>query len=107
MANDRSGASAGSVALAFLSGAMLGAIGAFLFAPQPGQESRERLLRCVRRTSDDLREMTDKATDAWDDVVTKGREFVHEASSTVKEAIEVGRDAMHREREKGSHDPSV
>ena len=104
MANDQSGASAGSVALAFLSGALLGAVAAFLYAPQPGRESRERLAGYARRTGEDLRDIRDKATDAWEDVVVKGREFIDEASSAVKEAIDAGRDAMRRERDQNTHD---
>ncbi|WP_447971701.1 YtxH domain-containing protein [Nitrospira sp. M1] len=104
MGNNRSSASAGSVALAFLSGALVGAVGAFLLAPQGGRESRERLVGYARRTGEDIRELREKATDALDDVVLKGRDFVDEASSAVKEAIEAGRDAMRRERDQHSHD---
>ena len=104
MANNQSGASAGSVALAFLSGALLGAVTAFLLAPQPGRESRERLVGYARRTGEDLREIRDKATDAWDEVMMKGRDFIDEASSAVKEALDAGRDAMRREREQNTED---
>ena len=107
MGNDNSGASAGSVALAFLSGALLGGVAAFLLAPQPGRESRERLAGYARRTTEDLTEIRDKATDAWEDVVSKGREFIDEASSAVKEAIDAGRDAMRRERDQNTHDHTV
>ena len=104
MANNQSGASAGSVALAFLSGALLGAVGAFLLAPQPGRESRERLVGYARRTGEDLRELSERATEAWEDVVTRGREFVEEVSSAAKEAIDAGREAMRRERNQDIHD---
>ena len=104
MGNNQSGASAGSVALAFLSGALLGAVTAFLLAPQPGRESRERLMGYARRTGEDLREMRDKATDAWEEVSLKGREFIDEASSAVKEALDAGREAMRREREQNTQD---
>lgn len=104
MASNQSGPSAGSVALAFLSGALLGAVTAFLLAPQPGRESRERLMGYARRTGEDLREIREKATDTWDEVVSKGREFIEEASSAVKEALDAGREAMRREREQSSQD---
>ena len=104
MANNQSGASSGSVALAFLSGALLGAVTGFLLAPQPGRDSRERLAGYARRTSEDLREIRDRATDAWDDVVLKGRDFVEEASSAVKDALDAGRDAMRRERDQSRQD---
>ena len=104
MASNQSGASAGSVALAFLSGALLGAVTGFLLAPQPGRESRERLAGYARRTGEDLREIRGKATDAWEDVMTKGRDFIDEASSAVKEALDAGREAMRRERNQGTQD---
>ena len=84
--------------------ALLGAVTAFLLAPQPGRESRERLVGYARRTGEDLRQMSDKATDAWEEVVLKGQDFIDEASSAVKEALDAGRDAMRREREQSTQD---
>ena len=103
MANN-SGASAGSVALAFLSGALLGAVAAVMLAPQPGRESRERVTGYARRTGNDLRDLKDRATDSVEEVVGRGRELVDEVSCAVREALEAGRDAMRREREMNSID---
>jgi gas vesicle protein len=99
-----SGASAGSVALAFLSGALLGAVTAVILAPQTGRESRERVTGYARRTGDDLRDLKDRATDSVEEVVGRGRELVDEVSCAVREALEAGRDAMRREREMNSLD---
>lgn len=99
-----SGASAGSVALAFLSGALLGAVTAVMLAPQPGRESRERITGYARRTGDDLRDLKDRATDSIEEVVGRGREMVDEVSCAVREALDAGRDAMRREREMNSLD---
>jgi len=99
-----SGASAGSVALAFLSGALLGAVTAVILAPQTGRESRERVTGYARRTSNDLRDLKDRATDSVEEVVGRGRELVDEVSCAVREALEAGRDAMRREREMNSLD---
>ena len=91
---ENNGASAGSVALAFLSGMLLGATTAFLLAPQTGRESRESLLRAARRAGDDFRDISGQANYTWDDVVSKSREFMAEASSVVKDAVDAGREAM-------------
>jgi gas vesicle protein len=99
-----SGASAGSVALAFLSGALLGAVTAVMLAPQPGRDSRERLTGYARRTGEDLREVKDRATDTVEEVVGRGRELIEEISCAVREALEAGREAMRREREMNSQD---
>ena len=105
MSENNSGASAGSVALAFLSGILLGAATAFLLAPQTGRESRETLLRAARRAGDDLRDLSGRATETWDDVVSKGREFVNEAGAIVKDAIDTGRDSLRRERVSSLDEP--
>ena len=99
-----SGASAGSVALAFLSGALLGDVTAVILAPQTGRESRERVTGYARRTGADLRDLKDRATDSVEEVVGRGRELVDEVSCAVREALEAGRDAMRREREMNSLD---
>lgn len=101
MADQQGGASAGSVALAFLSGILLGATTAFLLAPQTGRESRERLLGMARRTGEDFRDWSGKASGTWEDVLTKGREFVGEASSIVRDAVDAGREAIQRESNEG------
>lgn len=99
-----SGASAGSVALAFLIGALLGVVTAVMLAPQPGRDSRERLTGYARRTGEDLRELKDRATDTVEEVVGRGRELIEEISCAVREALEAGREAMRREREMNSQD---
>ena len=100
------GASAGSVALAFLSGILLGATTAFLLAPQTGRESRESLLRAARRASNDFQDISERATHTWDDVVSKSREFMAEASSVAKDAVDAGQEAMRPLRDP-SHDKPV
>ncbi len=107
MGNNSSGTSAGSVLVAFLSGMALGAVTAFLLAPQTGRESRETISRMARRASDDLRDLSDKATDTWDEVVTKGREFLDEAGGIVKDAVDAGREAMHQDRPSSTERPNL
>lgn len=106
MGGNNSGASAGSVALAFLSGMLLGATTAFLLAPQTGRESREGLLRAARRAGDDFRDISDRATHTWDDVVHKSREFMSEASSVVKDAVDAGKEAMRPLRDSPRDEPT-
>ena len=103
---DNNGASAGSVALAFLSGMLLGATTAFLLAPQTGRESRESLLRAARRAGDDFKDISDRATHTWDDVVSKSREFMSEASSVVKDAVDAGKEAMRPARDSSRDEPT-
>ncbi len=98
MGNYDSGASAGGVLAAFLSGMTLGAVAVLLLAPQTGRESRETLARLARQAGEDMRDFSERATDTWDDVVHKSRAVLDEAGDVVKEATDAGREAMHRSR---------
>ena len=99
MANDR-GCSLGSVGLAFMGGGLLGAAMALLLAPQSGRESREQLRGYARRGEEKIHEFADTATQVVEQAVDRGREFVRENKSVLTEAVEVGRAAMSRERER-------
>lgn len=99
MADDR-GFSPGAVGLAFLSGALVGVTVALLLAPQSGRETREQLRGYARKAEDDLRDLAGKATEAFDQVVERGRAVIHENKSIVSEALDAGREAMRRERDR-------
>jgi len=78
MADDERGFSPGTVILAFLSGALLGAAGALLLAPQSGRETREQLRGYARKTEENMRDLAGKANEAYEEALEKGREFVQE-----------------------------
>ena len=99
MADDR-GPSAARVLLAFLSGAALGAVAALLLAPQTGRESREQLRGYGRRAEDNLRDLAGRAGEALEEVVEEGKEFVDSKKAVLREAFDVGREAMRRERDR-------
>ena len=99
MADDR-GCSLGAVGLAFVTGGLAGAAMALLLAPQAGRESQEQLRGYARRAEDHVHELADKATDLMDQAVDKGHEFVQEKKMVLAEAVEAGRTAMQRERER-------
>lgn len=91
-------ASAGGVAIAFLGGLTIGAVAGVLLAPQTGRESREIVRRVARQVGDDMRDFSEKASDTWCDVVTKGRELLNEAETVVKDAVDVGRESVQQMR---------
>jgi gas vesicle protein len=86
--------------LAFLSGGLVGAAVALLLAPQSGRESREQVRGYGRRAEENIHELADKATQALDQAMDKGHEFVQEKKAVLTEAVEAGRAAMSRERER-------
>lgn len=99
MADDR-GCSLGAMGLAFVGGGLVGAVIALLLAPQSGRESREQLREYARRAEEQANELAEKATQVMDQTVDKGHEFVQEQKMVLAEALEAGRTAMHRERER-------
>ena len=99
MGNDR-GCSLGAVGLAFLTGGLAGAAVALLLAPKSGHESREQLRGYARRAEEHVHELAEKATDLMEQAVDKGHDFVQEKKMVLTEAVEAGRTAMHRERER-------
>lgn len=99
MADDR-GSSAAAVVLVFLSGAALGAVAALLLAPQTGRESREKLRGYARRAEGNLCGLAGRAGEAFEEVVGEGKEYVDSKKSVLREAFDVGREAMRRERDR-------
>ena len=86
MARDE-GASAGSVLLAFLLGAVSGAAVALLYAPATGRETREYL-------GERAREGRERASQAAE----KGRQAVNQGRDTLNAAIDRGREAYQQAR---------
>ncbi len=99
MADDR-GSSSAAVVLVFLSGAVLGVVAALLLAPQTGRESREKLRGYARRAEGNLYDLAGRAGEAFEEVVGEGKEYVDSKKSVLREAFDVGREAMRRERDR-------
>jgi gas vesicle protein len=87
MSRDSSG---GTVMLAFLVGTLTGAAVALLFAPAPGEDTRDYLGQRAR-------EGRDKARDAMD----QGRDFYQRQRENLTSAVERGREAFQQARERG------
>jgi gas vesicle protein len=98
MADERG--STAVVLLAFLGGAALGAVAGLLLAPQSGQASREQLRGYARRAEDNLRDLAGQAGEVLGEVLDQGKEFVETKKSVVRDAMDAGREAMKRERDR-------
>jgi gas vesicle protein len=99
---DNRACSLGAVGVAFVTGGLLGAAAALLLAPQSGRQSQEQLRGYARRAEESVHELADEATDIVGEVLDKGREFIKDKQAVLSEAVEAGRTAMHRERERPS-----
>ena len=99
MVDDRE-CSLGAMGLAFVTGGLAGAAVALLLAPQSGREAREQVRGYARRTEARVHELADTGTQVIDQTVDKGHEFLKDTQAVVTEAVEAGRTAMQRERER-------
>lgn len=81
------GAGAGGVLLAFMLGAVSGAVLALLYAPMTGEETRGKL-------SERAREAGERAAEAAE----RGREIVKQGRDTLANAVEKGREAYQQAR---------
>jgi gas vesicle protein len=80
----------GTVMVAFVIGALTGAAVALLFAPATGEETREFL-------GQKAREGKAKAREAMD----QGRDYYNSQRDNLVTAVESGREAFQRARERG------
>lgn len=96
---DNQGCSFGIAGLAFVAGGLLGAAAALLLAPQSGRRSQEQLRAYARRAEDCVHDLADSATEAVDQALDKGREYIKDKQGVLTEAVKAGRAAMSAERE--------
>jgi len=76
----------------FLAGASLGALGALLYAPQSGRETREE----IRRRAVEGRE---RAYEAGRQAAERGREYYERGRSAAEEAAQSGKQYVERGKE--------
>lgn len=87
MSRHDEGAGAGSILLAFVLGAVSGAVVALLYAPRTGRETREF-----------LGERANEARARAADAAARGREVINQGRETLATAIERGREAYQQAR---------
>jgi gas vesicle protein len=111
MAEEERGYSAGSTLLAFFLGGLVGAGVALLLAPKSGSETRQ----LIKEYAGDAREkaegylekakgsastVVDKVKESAATVLEKGKEFVEEQKTIITSAVEAGKEAYEKEKEK-------
>lgn len=88
--------------VSFLAGAALGAGLALLYAPKSGKEMRETIADLTEDAVDKIKEYAKDAQDKIKTAIEDGKETIVEKKSILASAIEAGREAMHKERERTS-----
>ncbi|NDY41381.1 YtxH domain-containing protein [Dissulfurirhabdus thermomarina] len=91
---------AGSVTLAFLLGGAVGAALTALLSPRSGPEN----IDAIRTQADTLRReaqrMAEEVRERTEEIVGKGRDLVETKKAILESALEAGREAMEREKER-------
>lgn len=100
MADDNNGMGAGTVMLSFLAGAAVGAGLALLYAPKSGRELREQISDLADDAVSKIKEYTKEAQEKVKSTLDEGKDMFAEKKTIISSAIEAGKEAMERERER-------
>lgn len=100
MGRNDNGVDASTVMVSFLAGAALGAGLALLYAPKSGHEMREQIGDLTDDAVDKIKEYAREAQEKIKATLEDGKETLKEKKSILSSAIEAGREAIHKEKEK-------
>lgn len=99
MGNDN-GFSGGDIFLAFIMGGIVGAGIMMLLAPEAGEDMRKRIKNYSNDTKNKLTEYASQTRDTVVSKVDKGKEVFDEKKAALTGAIEAGKEAYLKEKEK-------
>lgn len=100
MSEDNNNISTGTVLLSFFAGAAVGAGVALLLAPKTGEELRGKIKELADDAVDKIKDYASEAQDKIKSSIEDGKEMLLEKKSIIASAIEAGKEAMEREKEK-------
>ncbi len=98
MADQHEGCSGVGVTLAFLSGAIIGATAAILYAPTSGEETRRTIKGYARRTEEEVLEKAREIRGDLSHTMEEAKRFVKEAEATIAAAVAAGKEAFKKEK---------
>jgi gas vesicle protein len=99
MSDNNGGGSAGFFIAGLLVGAALGAVATLLFAPAPGEETRELLSQKGIELKGKAKELSDVAKERAETMQAKGRITMEEQLAKLEEAVEEGKKTAAKTRE--------
>lgn len=89
-----------AVALAFLGGAIAGAVVGILLAPKSGEETRRELRGYARKAEEEVMEKAKEARAALEEMIERGSHFLAEKRADVEAAVTTGKEAMKEKMDK-------
>ncbi|OGQ97689.1 MAG: hypothetical protein A2521_01930 [Deltaproteobacteria bacterium RIFOXYD12_FULL_57_12] len=96
----------GVVFLSFLTGAMVGATAALLFAPRSGKDTREKIAEFgteikgkINELPEQLKTQAAPLVNYGKDIIAKGEHYVDDQKKILSAAYEAGKEAMKHEKE--------
>lgn len=90
----------GTMLLSFIAGAAVGVGAALLLAPKTGEEMRGKIRELADDAVDKIKEYANEAQDKIRASYEDGKDMVLEKKGIITSAIEAGKEAMEREKEK-------
>ncbi|GAB4302190.1 MAG: YtxH domain-containing protein [Desulfuromonadia bacterium] len=100
MAEHDNGVSVTTVLLSFIAGAAVGAGMALLYAPKAGKELRGNIRDLTDDAIDKIKEYTAEAQEKIKATIEDGKDLFKEKKTILSAAVEAGKEAMEKEREK-------
>ena len=83
----------------FLAGLGIGAALGILYAPKPGDETRQQILDAAEQGREAARHQARRAREAAGTWVDKGRDYVAQQKDQIRSAYDAGRQAYHEATE--------
>jgi gas vesicle protein len=98
--SEERGYAGSAIALGFILGGVIGAGLAMLFAPESGRRTRERLRDFAADMRDKTIDLSEDLRDKAEDAMERGREVYEEKRSILSAAVQAGKEAVQRERDR-------
>ncbi|HVN97639.1 MAG TPA: YtxH domain-containing protein [Syntrophorhabdaceae bacterium] len=100
MGREDSGFSAGTVLLSFFMGGIIGAGIALLVAPKTGEETRRMIKDAAEGAKERAESYYDQVKEKAVSYADKGKEFVEKEKNIITKAVEAGKEAYEKERQR-------
>jgi gas vesicle protein len=98
MADQHHECSSAGMSLAFLSGAIIGAVAAILYAPQSGAQMRTALRSYARRTEEEVLEKAREIRGELTRTIEDAKRYLKDTEATIEAALAAGKEAFKKER---------